>query len=333
MSNGWRGLLCGLLAVSPLVAGAQVRGDLLGGGGGVVVQPPPDDRVVDRPPADDPGPFSGVTGVPGRAYTVDFHLDARQVTRRARVRFSDGTVARAARRVRHDFGPAMDHRRPTTRFEVSLLDDAGAVVGTTTVDLVSAIALSRRMGFAQAGVEPPMAQAAMCPFRATVTLTNHEAEAVTYGGYLRQLSPCDPREAPFVQSLSLATMVGPGVDPPLEDQRIGRTPGSLRLLPGESRAVDLVLPCSDAADICVASWNFIGRTESGRKAYAAFHAELGRNPYRVEAVGRRDAAFLDALVDGGLVPADTTVIDHDLLDRLEAEGRIANTPNGWEVIP
>jgi hypothetical protein len=296
-------------------------------------------RVAQRivPPAFSAGMLNN------RPYVVEFHLDDPRLAGHV-YDFGDGQRARATTVVQHDYRPAMTHRTRTQRFDVRLLDPTGRVVSGRTLTLVSDVAVSREMGFAQGSFTSPQPDTDLaCPFAQPMTLTNHEPVRVVYDRFIRTLHPCDPTAEPITQNVNLHTglrvaRVGRGVriDEPIsstlaERQRRRPSAGAITLDPGASVQGEIALGCEETVDACVVSWRLVGRTADGRKAYADTHAEIARNAYMTQDLNRFEAAFLDALVARELVP-DPLQIDAATLRRLEAEGQITRTESGWEVV-
>lgn len=277
-----------------------------------------------------------------RPYVVEFHLDDPRLDGHV-YDFGDGQRARATTVVQHDFRPAMTHRTRTQDFAVRLLDRSGRVVSTRRLTLVSDVAVSREMGFAQSTLTTDRPDTDLaCPFVQPMVLTNHESVPVVYDRFIRTLHSCDPTAEPITQNVDLHTglriaRVGQGariaspISPALaERQRRRPSAGAVELAPGASVQGEIALGCEETVDTCVVSWRLIGRTADGRKAYADTHAEVARNPHMLQDLNRFEAAFLDELVARDLVP-DPLQINTATLRRLETEGRITRTENGWEV--
>lgn len=283
---------------------------------------------------------------PARPYQVSFIVDWAKLGLRPQrgFTFDFGDGQRAPVRpgaVEHNYRSTVDHREPRNRFHTQLIDPQGKVVAERVLTVGSSIAMSRQMGFAQAEMNPPSAQALSCPARTEVVITNHEAERVGYERFLRRFQPCDPTQKAFVQDTDLQTAVGRQVGQ--ADGQAGRAvlgrhgdrgrdrAGRLILEPGASMRLNFDVPCEKTVDMCVVSWTLVGRTERGMPAYADFHAEVNRNPFRLEEIQRFRSAFLNELVETGLV-RDPTVIDASTLHQLALDGRIVQTPTGWEVV-
>lgn len=292
-------------------------------------------------PIPEPAP-SYVFAMPAaHPYVVEIAIDWETLGRRPAdftFDFGDGQRAPASRVLQHDYRPAMNHRNRETRFDTRLIDQRGNVVEARILTIASPIAMSREMGFVQAEMVPPRVEALSCPVRVEAVITNHEPETVTYTRFLRTFQPCMPGEAPIVQDTDLETAVGSGViregiarPGVLGNRRQRAQPGLLELRSGRSTRLQYTIPCEKAANMCVASWTLVGRTHDGRKAYADFHAEIGRNSFRAEASSRQMTQFLNELITEGLV-ANPDQISSDTLRTLALEGHITQTPDGWEVI-
>lgn len=84
--------------------------------------------------------------------------------------------------------------------------------------------------------------------------------------------------------------------------------------------------------ICGVGYHLKGVTADGLPVYASFFFAVKENPsLKQRLTDPAMKAFLIELLDRGLVPGGTTVTQEDLY-RLEQQGRIRRTLNGWEVL-
>jgi hypothetical protein len=84
--------------------------------------------------------------------------------------------------------------------------------------------------------------------------------------------------------------------------------------------------------VCGVGYHLKGVTADGLPAYASFYFAVKDNPsLKQRLTDPAMKAFLKEILRLGMVPGGRTVTQEDLY-RLEQQGRIRRTANGWEVL-
>jgi hypothetical protein len=145
-------------------------------------------------------------------------------------------------------------------------------------------------------------------------------------------SPLDPEalDAYFPQGEP------PAQSPSVPVQTATPAPGASGVVVLPSRHVHQGFLTLDATrvpeEVCGLGYHLRGVTPNGLPVYASFYFSVKNNPnLRQPLTDPVTKAFLTELLDSGLVPGGTKVTHEDLY-RLEQQGRILRTVNGWEVL-